>query len=64
MSLLFLLFLFIIYYLVILYSNNYMFVDFNIFRFVSFVLMFVVSIMFLIDSPNVIRILLGWFRLG
>ena len=36
----------------------------NIFRFVSLVLMFVVSIMFLIVSPNLISILLGWDGLG
>jgi NADH:ubiquinone oxidoreductase subunit 5 (subunit L)/multisubunit Na+/H+ antiporter MnhA subunit len=52
-------FVFIISSLVILYSDGYMFGDLNIFRFISLVLMFVVS-MFLIVSPNVISILLGW----
>jgi NADH:ubiquinone oxidoreductase subunit 5 (subunit L)/multisubunit Na+/H+ antiporter MnhA subunit len=33
--------------------------DLNIVRFISLVLMFVVSIMFLIISPNIIIILLG-----
>ena len=41
-----------------------MFGDLNIIRFISLVLMFVVSIMFLIVSPNVISILLGWDGLG
>jgi NADH-ubiquinone oxidoreductase chain 5 len=46
--------------LVILFSDDYMFRDLNIVRFIMLVLMFVVSIMFLIISPNIIRILLGW----
>jgi NADH-ubiquinone oxidoreductase chain 5 len=37
-----------------------MFGDLNIVRFILLVLMFVVSIMFLIISPNIISILLGW----
>jgi NADH:ubiquinone oxidoreductase subunit 5 (subunit L)/multisubunit Na+/H+ antiporter MnhA subunit len=41
-----------------------MFGDLNIVRFILLVLMFVVSIMFLIVSPNVISILLGWHGLG
>lgn len=61
---LFLGFVFIISSLVILYSDDYMSGDFNIFRFIILVLMFVVSIMFLIISPNMIRILLGWDGLG
>nr|YP_009350657.1 NADH dehydrogenase subunit 5 [Odontotermes minutus]AQP27570.1 NADH dehydrogenase subunit 5 [Odontotermes minutus] len=64
MSLLFMGFVFIISSLVILYSDDYMFGDLNIFRFISLVLMFVVSMMFLIISPNVISILLGWDGLG
>lgn len=59
MSLLFMGFVFIISSLVILYSDDYMFGDLNIFRFILLVLMFVVSIMFLIVSPNMISILLG-----
>jgi len=53
MSLLFMGFVFIISSLAILYSDDYMFGDLNIFRFISLVLMSVVSIMFLIISPNV-----------
>lgn len=64
MSLLFIGFVFIISSLVILYSDDYMFGDLNIFRFILLVLMFVVSIMFLIISPNMISILLGWDGLG
>nr|YP_009350670.1 NADH dehydrogenase subunit 5 [Amitermes meridionalis]AQP27583.1 NADH dehydrogenase subunit 5 [Amitermes meridionalis] len=64
MSLLFMGFVFIISSLVILYSNDYMFGDLNIVRFIMLVLMFVVSMMFLIISPNVISILLGWDGLG
>nr|AQP28073.1 NADH dehydrogenase subunit 5 [Macrotermes sp. B TB-2017] len=64
MSLLFMGFVFIISSLVILYSDDYMFGDLNIFRFILLVLMFVVSMMFLIVSPNMVSILLGWDGLG
>nr|YP_009351684.1 NADH dehydrogenase subunit 5 [Ruptitermes arboreus]AQP30386.1 NADH dehydrogenase subunit 5 [Ruptitermes arboreus] len=63
-SLLFMGFVFIISSLVILYSDDYMFGDWNVVRFIMLVLMFVVSMMFLIISPNVISILLGWDGLG
>jgi len=55
-SILFMGLVFNIYSLVILYSDNYMFGDLNIIRVISLVLIFVVSIMFLIVIPNVIRI--------
>nr|WNL54024.1 NADH dehydrogenase subunit 5 [Microcerotermes aff. pauliani] len=64
MSLLFMGFVFIISSLVILYSDDYMAGDLSIVRFILLVLMFVVSMMFLIISPNVISILLGWDGLG
>ena len=64
MSLLFMGFVFIISSLVILYSDDYMFGDLNIVRFISLVLIFVVSMMFLIISPNIISILSGWGGLG
>nr|YP_009351606.1 NADH dehydrogenase subunit 5 [Hirtitermes hirtiventris]AQP30056.1 NADH dehydrogenase subunit 5 [Hirtitermes hirtiventris] len=64
MSLLFMGFVFIISSLVILYSDDYMFGDLSIVRFILLVLMFVVSMMFLIISPNVVSILLGWDGLG
>ena len=58
MSLLFMGFVFIISSLVILHSDDYVFGDLIIIRFIWLVLIFVVSIMFLIISPNVISILL------
>jgi NADH-ubiquinone oxidoreductase chain 5 len=60
MSLLFIGFVFIISSLVIFYSDDYMFGDLNIICFILLVLMFVVSIIFLIISPTVISILSGW----
>jgi len=63
MSLFFIGFVFIISSLVILYSDDYIFGDLNI-RFILLILMFAVSIMFLIMSPNVVSILLGWDGLG
>jgi hypothetical protein len=44
---------------VIPYGDDDMFGDFSIFRCIMLVLMFVVSIIFLIFSSNVISILLG-----
>nr|WHM51570.1 NADH dehydrogenase subunit 5 [Acorhinotermes subfusciceps] len=64
MSLLFVGFVFIISSLVILYSEDYMAGDINIVRFIILVLLFVVSMFFLIISPNMISILLGWDGLG
>jgi len=61
-SLLFMGFVFIIYSLVILYSDDNMFGDLNTIRFISLVLIFVVSIIFLIVSPNVITAGLVTFR--
>jgi NADH-ubiquinone oxidoreductase chain 5 len=57
-------FVFIISSLVILYSDDYMFGGLIIICFIVLVLMFVVSVMFLIISPTVISILLGWDGLG
>nr|URH16451.1 NADH dehydrogenase subunit 5 [Kalotermitidae sp. A SH-2022a] len=64
MSLSFMGFVFFISSLVILYSDDYMHGDYNINRFILLVLMFVLSMMFLIISPNMISILLGWDGLG
>nr|AIY61666.1 NADH dehydrogenase subunit 5 [Glyptotermes sp. A TB-2014] len=64
MSLMFMGFVFFISSLVILYSDDYMHGDLNINRFIMLVLMFVLSMMFLIISPNMISILLGWDGLG
>nr|QWQ55658.1 NADH dehydrogenase subunit 5 [Zichya tenggerensis] len=64
MSLLFMGFVLFISSLVILYSEEYMSGDMTINRFIILVLMFVLSMMFLIISPNLISILLGWDGLG
>nr|UQJ75229.1 NADH dehydrogenase subunit 5 [Tauritermes triceromegas]URX54052.1 NADH dehydrogenase subunit 5 [Tauritermes triceromegas] len=64
MSLSFMGFVLFISSLVILYSEDYMHGDLNINRFILLVLMFVLSMMFLIISPNMISILLGWDGLG
>nr|AVN67524.1 NADH dehydrogenase subunit 5 [Pycnoscelus indicus] len=64
MSLIFLGFVFFISSLVILYSDDYMHDDYNMNRFIYLVLLFVMSMMFLIISPNMISILLGWDGLG
>jgi NADH-ubiquinone oxidoreductase chain 5 len=49
---------------VVFYRNDYIQGDPNINRFIIIVLIFVVSIIALILSPNIIRILLGWDGLG
>nr|QNE85551.1 NADH dehydrogenase subunit 5 [Suillia flava] len=64
MSLLFMSFVLMIASLVIFYSKEYMFADVNINRFIMLVLMFVMSMMLLIISPNLVSILLGWDGLG
>nr|UZH35968.1 NADH dehydrogenase subunit 5 [Xizicus fascipes] len=64
MSLLFMGFVLFISSLVIFYSEEYMHGDVVIDRFIILVLMFVLSMMFLIISPNLISILLGWDGLG
>jgi NADH-ubiquinone oxidoreductase chain 5 len=50
--------------LVIFYSHEYMAGDYNLNRFILLVLIFVLSIILLIISPNLVRILLGWDGLG
>nr|AZL35848.1 NADH dehydrogenase subunit 5 [Ectemnonotum fruhstorferi] len=64
MSLIFMSFVLLISSLVIYYSSKYMMGDFNKNRFFYLVMMFVLSMMFLIVSPNLISILLGWDGLG
>nr|QNP10052.1 NADH dehydrogenase subunit 5 [Ochthebius nanus] len=64
MSLLFMSFVLFISSMVIFYSKEYMVSDMNINRFIMLVSMFVLSMMFLIISPNLISILLGWDGLG
>nr|AND96193.1 NADH deshydrogenase subunit 5 [Onthophagus ochreatus] len=64
MSLLFMSFVLFISSMVIYYSYSYMEGDLNINRFIMLVCMFVLSMMLLIISPNLISILLGWDGLG
>nr|YP_009485889.1 NADH dehydrogenase subunit 5 [Paroster mesosturtensis]AVZ66452.1 NADH dehydrogenase subunit 5 [Paroster mesosturtensis] len=64
MSLMFMSFVLFISSMVIFYSDEYMGGDLNINRFIMLVLMFVLSMMLLIISPNLISILLGWDGLG
>nr|ARH53838.1 NADH dehydrogenase subunit 5 [Elateroidea sp. AH-2016] len=64
MSLLFMSFVLYISSMVIYYSYEYMSGDLFINRFILLVFMFVLSMMFLIISPNLISILLGWDGLG
>nr|UZF66146.1 NADH dehydrogenase subunit 5 [Neodiprion qinghaiicus] len=49
---------------VVLYSGSYMQNDLNLNRFVLLLIMFVLSMMLMIISPNMISILLGWDGLG
>nr|YP_009261960.1 NADH dehydrogenase subunit 5 [Tipula cockerelliana]AMN09075.1 NADH dehydrogenase subunit 5 [Tipula cockerelliana] len=63
-SLMFMSFVLFISSVVIYYSKEYMQEDYNINRFILLVLMFVLSMMLLIISPNLISILLGWDGLG
>nr|YP_009995318.1 NADH dehydrogenase subunit 5 [Ochthebius atriceps]QNP09721.1 NADH dehydrogenase subunit 5 [Ochthebius atriceps] len=63
-SLLFMSFVLFISSMVIYYSKDYMLNDLNMNRFIMLVSMFVLSMMLLIISPNLISILLGWDGLG
>nr|AYM84954.1 NADH dehydrogenase subunit 5 [Abracris sp. OR222] len=64
MSLVFMSFVMYISSLVIYYSEDYMYGEKNMNRFIIIVLMFILSMGFLIISPNLISILLGWDGLG
>nr|AML25580.1 NADH dehydrogenase subunit 5 [Erotylidae sp. BMNH 1274392] len=64
MSLLFMSFVLFISSMVIFYSEEYMHGDLKLNRFILLVVMFVLSMMLLIISPNLISILLGWDGLG
>nr|QPT74092.1 NADH dehydrogenase subunit 5 [Pharnaciini sp. NS-2020] len=64
MSLIFMSFVLFISSLIIYYSKEYMSSDMFIDRFIILVLMFIFSMMFMILSPNLISILLGWDGLG
>jgi NADH-ubiquinone oxidoreductase chain 5 len=49
---------------VLLYTYRYMSSDKNTYKFVIIIYLFVLSIVLLILSPNMLRILLGWDGLG
>nr|WGL40286.1 NADH dehydrogenase subunit 5 [Parasarpa zayla] len=64
MSLLFMMFVFLISSSVIFYSKSYMNSELNFNRFIILVVLFVFSMILLIISPNMISIFLGWDGLG
>nr|YP_010952401.1 NADH dehydrogenase subunit 5 [Pseudabris longiventris]WMQ52495.1 NADH dehydrogenase subunit 5 [Pseudabris longiventris] len=64
MATLFMSFVLFISSMVIFYSKSYMHGDLHLNRFILLVVMFVLSMMLLIISPNLISILLGWDGLG
>nr|YP_010516251.1 NADH dehydrogenase subunit 5 [Atteva aurea]UXL88411.1 NADH dehydrogenase subunit 5 [Atteva aurea] len=64
MSFLFMSFVMLISSVVIYYSKSYMMNEKNLIRFIILVLLFVLSMILLIISPNMISILLGWDGLG
>nr|YP_009050421.1 NADH dehydrogenase subunit 5 [Lobocla bifasciata]AIC37416.1 NADH dehydrogenase subunit 5 [Lobocla bifasciata] len=64
MSLLFMMFVLMISSCVIYYSKSYMMSELNLNRFIILVLLFILSMILLIISPNIISILLGWDGLG
>ena len=63
-SFIFLRFVIFISSIVLFYRGRYISEDINVNRFIYLVLAFVLSMAFLIISPNIIRILLGWDGLG
>nr|ARO35461.1 NADH dehydrogenase subunit 5 [Photinus pyralis] len=63
-SLLFMSFVLFISSMVIYYSEEYMYGEKNLNRFIILVVLFVFSMMMMIISPNLISILLGWDGLG
>nr|AGO28116.1 NADH dehydrogenase subunit 5 [Ectrychotes andreae] len=64
MSLMFISCVFFISSMVIYYSESYMMNDINKTRFYFMIILFVMSMMFMIISPNLISILIGWDGLG
>nr|AWN56293.1 NADH dehydrogenase subunit 5 [Mahanarva spectabilis] len=64
MSLIFMSFVLGISSFVMFYSNEYMYSDLNKNRFFYLLIMFILSMMFLIISPNLVSILIGWDGLG
>nr|AKM70060.1 NADH dehydrogenase subunit 5 [Neothoracaphis yanonis] len=64
MSLMFISFVFLISSMILLYSMEYMNLDFNKNRFLLLMNLFIMFMFLLIISPNMISILLGWDGLG
>nr|AZL93354.1 NADH dehydrogenase subunit 5 [Pamphilius sp. ZJUH_2016023] len=64
MSLMFMSFVLFISSMVIIYSKEYMMDDKFMDRFIMLILLFILSMMLVIISPNLISILLGWDGLG
>nr|YP_009338711.1 NADH dehydrogenase subunit 5 [Eriosoma lanigerum]AKM70164.1 NADH dehydrogenase subunit 5 [Eriosoma lanigerum] len=64
MCLMFISFVFLISSMILLYSMEYMNFDFNKGRFLILMNLFIMFMMFMIFSPNLISILLGWDGLG
>nr|YP_010968400.1 NADH dehydrogenase subunit 5 [Capila pennicillatum]WNO18732.1 NADH dehydrogenase subunit 5 [Capila pennicillatum] len=64
MSFMFMMFVMMISSSVIYYSKSYMYSEMNLNRFILLVLLFIMSMILLIISPNIISILLGWDGLG
>nr|AML25975.1 NADH dehydrogenase subunit 5 [Staphylinidae sp. BMNH 1274226] len=64
MSMLFMSFVLFISSMVMYYSKEYMLGDLNINRFILIIFLFVMSMMMMIISPNLLSILLGWDGLG
>nr|YP_009045462.1 NADH dehydrogenase subunit 5 [Euploea core]AHA03813.1 NADH dehydrogenase subunit 5 [Euploea core] len=64
MSLLFMMFVLLISSSVIYYSKSYMSSEINLNRFIILVILFILSMILLIISPNIISIFLGWDGLG
>uniref|UniRef100_A0AAU7LKP8 NADH-ubiquinone oxidoreductase chain 5 n=1 Tax=Syrbatus sp. 2 RRMO-2024a TaxID=3154168 RepID=A0AAU7LKP8_9COLE len=63
-SLLFVSFILFISFLVILYSKEYIKMELNLIRFFYLMMMFILSMIMFIMSPNLISLLLGWDLLG
>nr|YP_009940099.1 NADH dehydrogenase subunit 5 [Hamamelistes spinosus]QNV49421.1 NADH dehydrogenase subunit 5 [Hamamelistes spinosus] len=64
MSLMFISFVFLISSMILLYSMEYMNLDFYKGRFLLLMILFILFMVFLVISPNMISILLGWDGLG
>nr|YP_010987566.1 NADH dehydrogenase subunit 5 [Anotylus hirtulus]WON65972.1 NADH dehydrogenase subunit 5 [Anotylus hirtulus] len=64
MSMMFMSFVLFISSMIMYYSKEYMLGDFSLNRFIMIIFLFVMSMMLMIISPNLLSILLGWDGLG